>query len=40
MKAEVAEGRTLLFATHYLEEADSAAEALRIAEEHGWLGWS
>jgi len=28
MKAEVAEGRTLLFATHYLEEADQAADRI------------
>jgi ABC-2 type transport system ATP-binding protein len=26
MHAEVAEGRTVLFATHYLEEADQAAD--------------
>src|ERR1035437_234606 len=30
MKAEVAEGRTLLFATHYLEEADSAADRILV----------
>jgi len=28
MKEEVAEGRTLLFATHYLEEADQAADRI------------
>ena len=28
MNAEVAEGRTLLFATHYLEEADQAADRI------------
>jgi ABC-2 type transport system ATP-binding protein len=28
MKVEVAEGRTLLFATHYLEEADQAADRI------------
>ena len=28
MKAEVAEGRTLLFATHYLEEADQTADRI------------
>ena len=30
MRAEVAEGRTLLFATHYLEEADSAADRILV----------
>jgi len=30
MKAEVAEGRTLLFATHYLEEADQAADRILV----------
>ena len=30
MKAEVAEGQTLLFATHYLEEADSAADRILV----------
>ena len=30
MKAEVAEGRTLLFATHYMEEADSAADRILV----------
>jgi ABC-2 type transport system ATP-binding protein len=30
MKAEVAEGRTLLFATHYLEEADHAADRILV----------
>jgi ABC-2 type transport system ATP-binding protein len=30
MKAEVAEGRTLLFATHYLEEADQAADRVLV----------
>jgi len=30
MKAEVAEGRTLLFATHYIEEADSAADRILV----------
>jgi ABC-2 type transport system ATP-binding protein len=30
MKEEVAEGRTLLFATHYLEEADQAADRILV----------
>ena len=30
MHAEVAEGRTLLFATHYLEEADQAADRILV----------
>jgi ABC-2 type transport system ATP-binding protein len=30
MNAEVAEGRTLLFATHYLEEADQAADRILV----------
>jgi ABC-2 type transport system ATP-binding protein len=30
MKVEVAEGRTLLFATHYLEEADQAADRILV----------
>ncbi len=30
MKAEVAQGRTLLFATHYLEEADHAADRILV----------
>jgi ABC-2 type transport system ATP-binding protein len=30
MKAEVAEGHTLLFATHYLEEADQAADRILV----------
>jgi ABC-2 type transport system ATP-binding protein len=30
MKEEVAEGRTLLFATHYLEEADQAADRVLV----------
>jgi len=30
MRAEVAEGRTLLFATHYLEEADQAADRILV----------
>jgi ABC-2 type transport system ATP-binding protein len=30
MKQEVAEGRTLLFATHYLEEADQAADRILV----------
>jgi ABC-2 type transport system ATP-binding protein len=30
MKAEVASGRTLLFATHYLEEADQAADRILV----------
>ena len=30
MKAEVAEGRTVLFATHYLEEADQAADRILV----------
>jgi ABC-2 type transport system ATP-binding protein len=30
MKEEVAEGRTLLFATHYLEEADHAADRILV----------
>jgi ABC-2 type transport system ATP-binding protein len=30
MKAEVAQGRTLLFATHYLEEADQAADRILV----------
>jgi ABC-2 type transport system ATP-binding protein len=30
MKAEVAEGRTVLFATHYLEEADHAADRILV----------
>src|SRR5580704_14853484 len=30
MKGEVAEGRTLLFATHYLEEADQAADRILV----------
>src|SRR5580693_111462 len=30
MKAEVAEGRTLLFATHYLEEDDQAADRILV----------
>jgi ABC-2 type transport system ATP-binding protein len=30
MKAEVAEGRTLLFATHYLDEADQAADRILV----------
>ncbi|HLI39520.1 MAG TPA: ABC transporter ATP-binding protein [Streptosporangiaceae bacterium] len=30
MKTEVAEGRTLLFATHYLEEADQAADRILV----------
>ncbi len=30
MKEEVAEGRTLLFATHYLEEADQAADRIMV----------
>ena len=30
MKAEVADGRTLLFATHYMEEADSAADRILV----------
>ena len=30
MKDEVAEGRTLLFATHYLEEADQAADRILV----------
>src|SRR6202020_2382112 len=30
MKAEVAEGRTLLFATHYLEEADQGADRILV----------
>ena len=30
MKAEVARGRTLLFATHYLEEADQAADRILV----------
>ena len=30
MKAEVAEGSTLLFATHYLEEADQAADRILV----------
>jgi ABC-2 type transport system ATP-binding protein len=30
MKAEVAAGRTLLFATHYLEEADQAADRILV----------
>jgi ABC-2 type transport system ATP-binding protein len=30
MKAEVAEGRTLLYATHYLEEADQAADRILV----------
>jgi ABC-2 type transport system ATP-binding protein len=30
MRAEVAEGRTVLFATHYLEEADQAADRILV----------
>jgi ABC-2 type transport system ATP-binding protein len=30
MKAEAAEGRTILFATHYLEEADQAADRILV----------
>ncbi len=30
MKAEVADGRTVLFATHYLEEADQAADRILV----------
>src|SRR5215470_10386117 len=30
MKAEAAEGRTVLFATHYLEEADQAADRILV----------
>ena len=30
MKAEVAQGRTLLFATHHLEEADQAADRILV----------
>ncbi len=30
MKEEVAQGRTLLFATHYLEEADQAADRILV----------
>ncbi|HEY4464787.1 MAG TPA: ABC transporter ATP-binding protein [Streptosporangiaceae bacterium] len=30
MKAEVAEGRTLVFATHYLDEADQAADRILV----------
>jgi ABC-2 type transport system ATP-binding protein len=30
MKAEVADGKTLLFATHYLEEADQAADRILV----------
>jgi ABC-2 type transport system ATP-binding protein len=30
MKAEAAEGRTVLFATHYLEEADHAADRILV----------
>ena len=36
MNAEVAEGRTLLFATHYLEEADQAADRILVIN-HGRL---
>ena len=32
MKEEVAEGRTLLFATHYLEEADQAADRILVID--------
>ena len=42
MKAEVAEGRTLLFATHYLEEADQAADRILVINKgrrSTWWGW-
>jgi ABC-2 type transport system ATP-binding protein len=35
MKEEVAEGRTLLFATHYLEEADQAADRILVINRAG-----
>ena len=35
MKDEVAEGRTLLFATHYLEEADQAADRILVINRAG-----
>ena len=37
MHAEVAEGRTVLFATHYLEEADQAADRILVINKGGLL---